>query len=219
LDGFRKSLSKEESKRYQRLIIPEKKDQFLLSRGLLRHILSSYLDKSADSINISTNAAGKPFLQESNLTFNISHSGDFLLYGFCLASSIGVDIQKIFSISNPDTIIKNVFSLEERDYLESLPESGRMHTFFAIWTAKEAYLKALGDGFREPPTGISTIPDPTSQDYSLNHPSRDDQGPAWTIQSIEINTEYKAALAVNRDISQLQEIRFKPVGDLAFPEI
>lgn len=210
-DDFKESLSREEIERYQRLIIPEKKDQFLFSRGLLRLILSSYLDLPADSIDISIDAGGKPFLQDSNLTFNVSHSGDFLLYGFCLGSSIGVDIQQIYSITNPDIIIKNTFSLEEKEYLENLPESTKMNTFFNIWTAKEAYLKALGDGFQEPPTGISTIPDPSSGEFTLIHPSRVGRDTTWTIQSVEIVPGYIAAFAVNGVLSKLDKIQFTPV--------
>ena len=121
-----------------------------------------YLTEDPNDLSINYTPAGKPFLPDTELQFNLSHSKDFLLCGISLTNQIGIDIQEIYPISSLDRIINNYFSPTEIQYLRSLPsrEEYQEH-FFAIWTAKEAYLKAVGDGIQGSFNQLSMIPDST----------------------------------------------------------
>ena len=201
--GLKEHLTEDEIQRHARLKIPEKKDQFLNSRGILRLILSSYLDISPGLIQIESNSSGKPYLPDSDLSFNLSHSGDLLLYGFCLKANIGVDIQEVYHIASIESMIKKTISFKEQSYLERVSTKKRLDAFFDIWTAKEAYIKALGDGFQQDLTAISLIPDISESNFTLEHPSTENNSSEWTIRSIKVKPGYKGSFAVNRKLSRV----------------
>jgi len=203
-------LSSEEIERSLRLKVKDKQEQFICSRGILRIILGSYLDKNPANLQIQSTTDGKPYLEKSEIRFNLSHSGEILLCGLSHKSQIGIDIQKIYPITNLETIIKNYLSEKERKYLDSQPVDQLKNHFFSIWTAKEAYLKAIGKGFQESPTKISTLPDASSQYFLLDHPRSDQESQEWTVTSIEVDQGYKAAIAVNRKIEGIKRNLFNP---------
>jgi 4'-phosphopantetheinyl transferase len=205
-------LSDEELERSKRLKVIEKQEQFIISRGILRLILASYLDLDPTAINIQLTPDGKPFLERSDLTFNLSHSGNTLLLGVNKNLSLGIDIQRIYAISNLETIIENYFSENEKNYLKSRPADLLRDHFFSIWTAKEAYLKAIGKGFQESPTEISTLPDESTSNFLLNSNNKGVISQDWTITSINLDQNYKAAIAVNGEIKGIKRIRLTP-GD------
>ena len=147
---------------------------------------------------------------DSDLSFNLSHSGDLFIYGFCLKAQIGVDIQEIYSISSIQSVIRKTTSPKEQSYLEGLTTGKSLQTFFNIWTVKEAYLKAQGLGFQANPTSISVLPELSGSNFTLEDQSKKDKGSEWTIQAIRVQPGYKAAFAVNKKISRVQINELNP---------
>jgi len=210
-------LSPGEIKRLNRLKIEGKQVEFICSRGLLRMILSHYTGLEPKKIIIDTTPPGKPYLQGSGLEFSVSHSRDIFGFGFSSGSPIGLDIQEMYEISNPERIIENFFHPAEIDHLKSIADENRYREhFFAIWTAKEAYLKAIGDGIRESFTLLSILPETGSlQTFNLHLPDRDQNKREWTITSFSITQGYRAALAHNGEMPDINQIILNP-GDLPF---
>ncbi len=68
-----------------------------------------------DSSQISFNRYGKPFLLNSNIHFNLSHSGDYIVLAVD-ENEIGVDIEKILPYS--DEIAQKCFVFEEYQWLK-----------------------------------------------------------------------------------------------------
>jgi len=64
---------------------------------------------------------------------------------------IGVDIEPSRAIEPPWSLLHP----NERNMLETLTGEARADAFPRLWTAKEAYLKALGLGFARDPTKIA----------------------------------------------------------------
>jgi phosphopantetheinyl transferase len=64
---------------------------------------------------------------------------------------IGVDIEPLREVEPPWSLLHP----NERETLETLTGAARMDAFLRLWTAKEAYLKALGVGFARDPTRIA----------------------------------------------------------------
>jgi len=198
-------LSDEELNRLDRLKIDNKKAEFLSSRSILRIILSMYLTEDPNDLSIKYTLTGKPILPDFELQFNVSHSKDFLLCGISLTKRIGIDIQEIYPISSLDRIINNFFSPTEIQYLRSLPSRELyQEKFFAIWTAKEAYLKAIGEGIQGSYNQLSTIPDSNdSKIFKLDLPDTPKTEMNWTIKSVEVSQGYSAALAFDGELNEL----------------
>lgn len=150
LDYFRKVLSEDETLRAGRFVRSEDYNRFIVSRGLLRYILGRYLNTPPGDIRFEYNPFGKPECadthHENPLCFNVSHSGDRVLYGISNQRHIGVDIEKICFMENQDEIVNRFFSQQEIEDYKRLPESLRREAFFNCWTRKESYIKSWGKG-------------------------------------------------------------------------
>ncbi|MCL2808798.1 MAG: 4'-phosphopantetheinyl transferase superfamily protein [Treponema sp.] len=119
-----------------------------------RRILSILTDRPIDSITTEVN--GRPFFQNSNIDFNISHSGAAVAVSLVQGENnsennngkkvrTGCDIQLIKPRKNLKNITEENFSAAERDYIFSQGETQfESFRFFQIWTLKECYIKFFG---------------------------------------------------------------------------
>lgn len=123
---------------------------------LAKKAIADALHVSPESIVIEATENGKPYIENSDIHFNISHSNDMVV---CALSSkpVGIDIEKIRPINIK--IAKRFFTNNEKIYLfgkdpddtnyNTPPPDDMLKRFFEIWTAKEAYLKFTGKGIAE----------------------------------------------------------------------
>lgn len=83
----------------------------------------------------------KPYLKDNSVSFNISHSGSYVL---CAISnevdSLGVDVEEIKDIDIND--FQKVWTEEEW----KLITSSDLKVFYEYWTRKESLVKAVGKG-------------------------------------------------------------------------
>lgn len=97
---------------------------------------------------------GKPLLDVNTnpepLNFNLSHSGDFVLYTFTRSRNIGIDIELVRENVALEQIALRFFSPDEIISLENINKEKRPELFFQYWTRKEAFLKAKGEGVSFP---------------------------------------------------------------------
>lgn len=96
-------------------------------------------------INIGKTEKGKPYLEGiTGLEFNLSHSGKWVM---CVISdtSVGCDVERI--AASKTKIAKRFFTPAEARFVENEALKGSLaERFFRIWTLKESYIKAVGDG-------------------------------------------------------------------------
>ena len=150
IERFFETLSADEKIRSERFHFERHRNFFIAARGILRAILSRYSELEPDEWRFNYGPRGKPEIAEScgveNLEFNVSHSEEIALYGITRASKIGIDIEKVRSLADAEQIAKRFFSPQEFTWLNQLPVSQKEAAFFSLWTCKEAYLKAIGEG-------------------------------------------------------------------------
>jgi 4'-phosphopantetheinyl transferase len=186
LSDCRNVLTPDEKQRADRFINPADAERFILCRGLLRRTLADYLEQKPADLCFSHNENGKPFLKESNLSFNVSHSRDRLLIAVTCARAVGVDIEFRRDGVQMTPIADRWFSPAEREFFQG--SENPHNTFFDIWSKKEAYVKALGEGiFRD--LNSFTVPfgnDPKVPDIGTIN--------GWFFQTLEIDPAYAAAL-------------------------
>ncbi len=106
---------------------------------------------------IALNKYGKPYLSKfTQIQFNLSHSAR--LAG-CLFSDVetGFDVEEIAYATENEVLENRVLHPHERVFLQEKPmqsSMARCYFFYAMWTLKESYLKALGCGLSLEPNTI-----------------------------------------------------------------
>jgi 4'-phosphopantetheinyl transferase len=148
---YRSTLSADECRRAERFRFENLRRSFTLSRGGLRILLAHYLGLPPNEIELICGPKGKPaFHDSSKIAFNASHSGQMALYAFTIGCELGVDVEHLRELDEPESIAARFFSAGEASELLSLRPDQRALAFFRCWTRKEAYIKAIGDGLAIP---------------------------------------------------------------------
>jgi 4'-phosphopantetheinyl transferase len=131
------------------------RNRWIVARGLLRVVLGRYLYLEPKDVPFRVGRRQKPALacgDEPDLRFNISHSESVALFAVALDYDVGIDIERSRRDYPGESIASLVFSRDEQESLYATAGALRMETFFAYWTCKEAYVKALGAGLSYPMT-------------------------------------------------------------------
>ncbi|MFN3889136.1 MAG: 4'-phosphopantetheinyl transferase family protein [Beijerinckiaceae bacterium] len=124
---------------------------FLERRLLSRAIVARCAGVAPGAISISYDEHGAPRVAGADVFMSVSSRG--VRAALAVASSpVGVDLE-FFDEAAP--VIGDVLGKSERAALARLAGVERARAFLRIWTAKEAYLKAVGRGFKRDPTLVS----------------------------------------------------------------
>ena len=116
-----------------------KRKESVIARALLCHMLDKCF--GVRNFTVDSDKNGKPVIVNSDLYFNLSHSGNFVLC-VCGDENIGCDIEKIKACN---------FKVAERFFCENecrlLSASDNFpFDFMRMWTLKESVLKFSGKG-------------------------------------------------------------------------
>ncbi len=153
LDAMGALLSPQEIARMQQFGQERDRLLFLLSRGLMRSVLASYLRGDGAALQFGATAFGKPILDANGaapLCFNLTHSRGAVALAVSREREVGVDIEERRRRVDYVGLAKRYFAADEARHLESLVEEQRADAFVAIWTLKEAYVKGIGRGLMFP---------------------------------------------------------------------
>lgn len=134
---------------------PADRHRALLARLLLRWALSHGYPLSPADWRFTRNHQGKPALAWPALpvTFNLSHSGDVVICALGQHCELGVDVEQVAPRERLLALARRFFSADECAQLGGLSGAAQHDAFYDIWTAREAYFKALGcglTGFADP---------------------------------------------------------------------
>lgn len=122
------------------------KAKCLVAGLLLRRAFGSRVNE----IKISNK--GKPYFENNDAFFNLSHSGDMVVLAVD-ADEVGIDIEQIRLVNK--RVAERCYTRDELDYLYSKSD---LSEFYKLWTAKESLLKAIGSGFTVSPASFSVLP-------------------------------------------------------------
>lgn len=103
-----------------------------------------FIKKFLPSAKITVNEFGKPEA-DNGLHFNISHSGDYVLFALS-DKKIGCDIEKLHNIDS-ERLGRIVFCENEMAQIKNAADKRKC--FFDLWTRKESLLKCIGTGFHQ----------------------------------------------------------------------
>lgn len=170
-------LSHDERARAERMRSAVARVQFVLSRAALRVLLAGVANDGTGPRDLcfQYGPRGKPYLP-GGPSFNVSHSADAVIIAIADKGRVGVDVERVRSVQRMDRVAARKFTPAEHAWFAAAGTGTdadadadlRNAAFFRIWTRKEAFAKALGQGLAAPYRSFSVAPP---------HPSR--QGPGF----------------------------------------
>lgn len=202
-------LSEEEKARAARFTFPIHRQRFIAARSILRILLSRYLSRPPQDILFSYTPYGKPYLAENStgLYFNLSHTQDYALYAISREEKIGVDIEHIKTDRAIEKIAARFFSAYENAQLNQITADKKEAAFFQLWTCKEAFIKAIGEGLSFPLHDFDIALDKETPSICQIKGDKS-AASAWSILSISTHAQYAAALAIKTRVDYLHTWEF-----------
>jgi 4'-phosphopantetheinyl transferase len=114
----------------------------------VRAWLSEALGTDAGALELARDAQGRPTLSATpgRIDVNWSHSGDGLLMARGDGVRVGADLERLRPRPRALELARRFFAADEAVHLSTLRPEAREHAFLRLWCAKEAVLKAHGQG-------------------------------------------------------------------------
>jgi 4'-phosphopantetheinyl transferase len=206
LREYRRLLTPEEHEATERFVFARHRHQHLITRALQRDLLSRYTGECPTVWRFEKNAYGKPAISFpgcwDRLKFNLSHTDGLVACAVTQDRDVGVDVE---FISRPTSVLElapSVFSPPELAALRDLAPGRQRARFFALWTLKEAYIKARGMGLSIPLAKFSFAFSRTGEIAIDIDPSLNDDAVTWHFERSYATADHAIALAARRPNEQ-----------------
>ncbi len=184
------------------------RDRYILSHAFLRAVLGRYLGMDPARLAFSYGPHGKPALAceacGDALRFNLTHAHELALLAVAWRREIGIDAEHVRPDLPHEEIARQFLACEEMAALEALPLAAQPWAFCRLWTRKEAYLKARGDGLAFPPDRVHVSP--ADEPAALLSAGGDvAEAARWSLYDLAPTPGYVATLAVQGQPPRLRQ--------------
>lgn len=194
-------LNTDELARANRFHFAKHTRRFSLARAAMRLLLMHYTELSP--LSFEANKYGKPFIPNTDIKFNLSHSRDTALLAITQSFELGVDIE-FFSNRDLLGIAKHAFSNQENRALSQLDSQQLDSAFFHIWAQKEAFIKACGMGLSYDTKAFTVTATPPANLLSTNN----EQDNHWHLHSFQPFENCWAALCYQQHRPKIRYLHF-----------
>ncbi|MEU0575371.1 4'-phosphopantetheinyl transferase family protein [Dermacoccus nishinomiyaensis] len=135
--------------RYRRTPDAAVRYRFAAARLLLKYTAAAALGTTPENLDLAYRLGGRPYLRGfDQLDLSLSHTGALMAAGFNRTGRIGVDAEPADRSVRLDLLESRMLTPAEAQEIAGLPEDQRAAHALRLWTLKEAYSKALGQGLR-----------------------------------------------------------------------
>jgi 4'-phosphopantetheinyl transferase len=179
-----------EHKRAQRFHHRHHHDTYVLAHACWRVVLGAVLGVDARDVPLVNAASGQPMLPGTSYATSLSHSGTHVAIAIAMDQTVGVDIERSPPRNGLQGLVDVLCSPSEATAINALPLVARGPALLAMWTRKEALLKAFGVGLRETPTAI--VADTT---LVIEPPPSAAGAPACRVRPLDLPQHLVGALA------------------------
>ncbi|MFG2926092.1 4'-phosphopantetheinyl transferase family protein [Streptomyces sp. NPDC048305] len=137
--------------RYSKLANAPLRDRFLATRLLIRHTAAVALGTEPYALELRYGLNGRVHLRgHDQIDVSLSHTADLLLCGITSLGVVGIDTEPADRRLSGQDVERLMCTEPERRRIARVPEGERNGHLLSLWTLKEAYSKALGQGLRFP---------------------------------------------------------------------
>lgn len=122
---------------------------YIMAHAIWRVLLAGCLEVGLDDLPLVTAPSGQPQLPDTGMSTSLSHSGWWVGIAVAGAKNAGVDIEKVPPRTRLNELTQTICTPLEERRLMTLSETAREMALLALWTRKEALLKAFGMGLAQ----------------------------------------------------------------------
>ncbi|MFE9253839.1 4'-phosphopantetheinyl transferase family protein [Streptomyces sp. NPDC006879] len=189
-------LGPEALRRVRRMAHPANRSRYVASRLFLKSAASAVLGTLPRELELAHKPGGRPHLRGiDQLDVSLSHTDQLLVVGLTRFGRIGVDTEYVDRRMLGLGTERQACTPYELDALAEVPEEQRNRELVRLWTLKEAYSKAIGQGlrFRFTEFGFG----PRDQRLRMLRPDgTPGTGWEWTFHSWLLEDSYTVSAAV-----------------------
>jgi 4'-phosphopantetheinyl transferase len=198
VEQMAQTLSPEEQLHAERFHFARDRRRYITAHGMMRAILADYLNTMPQQVRFITGEYGKPALapDQGQLSFNLSHSEGLALLACAYGRELGVDIEYMRPLDDIDLIAAHFFAPAERAVLSQVAPEQKLQAFYACWTRKEAYIKAIGMGLTMPLDHFVVSLAPHEDAHLLWVKDQPQEPDRWQLRALTPPTDYAATLLV-----------------------
>lgn len=196
-------LDETERRQQARFYFADDRKRYLVTRAMVRTVLSHYAPVAPADWLFGANAYGRPHIANATalaegLSFNISHTRGLIALAVGRGRELGVDVENVAAREVSLGVAQHFFSPQEVAELESVAPGRRQDRFFEYWTFKEAYIKARGMGLSLPLDKFSfRFPHEGAVQLAIDAGMGDDAG-RWQFWQYRPGGEHLLALCAER---------------------
>ncbi|MCC5791940.1 MAG: 4'-phosphopantetheinyl transferase superfamily protein [Legionellaceae bacterium] len=184
-----------EQNKAAKLILEDDRHQWVVAHGQMRLILALYVGMKAQDIPLIQKRGEKPFIQDSMIKFNLSHSKGYALLAVTNTGEVGIDIEfKRENIKLERTSHSTFSAIEKAEILE-VEGAARVERFYNCWTRKEAFIKAIGLGFSYDTKSFTLTVKENERPKFVRFERQDYDPSLWSLLSFVPYPNTQAALA------------------------
>jgi 4'-phosphopantetheinyl transferase len=189
-------LTDEERERQRAFFFERNRLEYLVTRGLIRTVLSKYRAIPAAGWRFRRNEYGRPEVDPPcGLRFNLANHPSLVVCAVHEGEAqLGVDVEPLDRGKEVLDIATTVFAEAELSALRALPSASQPDRAVSLWTLKEAYIKARGMGLALPLKDFAFDFTGTSPRITFS-PGLDDDPGRWRFL-ITDHEHHRIALAV-----------------------
>ncbi|MFY4718927.1 4'-phosphopantetheinyl transferase family protein [Streptomyces sp. LaBMicrA B280] len=182
--------------RYLELSHEDVRRRYAASRLLLKCAAGAVLRSDPEQLELAYGPTGRPYLRGyDQIDISLSHTGDVLLVGLTTRGLIGVDAERVDRQMYGSGLGRHVCTPYELITLSMLDERERNPSLVRLWTLKEAYSKAIGQGMNFRFTEFGFGPD--GRPVQVQRPDGTvGTGDEWGFRSFVIDDAYCVSAAV-----------------------
>lgn len=198
LDAYQALLAPGERERRLRYYFEKNRHEYLITRALVRSVLSRYADVPPAAWVFEAGEHGKPFVAapEVSISFNLSNTTGMVACIVAADREVGIDVEEIERAVRGMEVADRFFSPSEVRALRALPEAEQPARFITYWTLKEAYIKARGMGLAIPLDQFSFLIDEGKEPGIAFDPRLEDDPAAWQFARLRPTRGHAVAVAV-----------------------
>jgi len=215
-------LTPEERTRMARFHFERDRHRYLITRALVRTVLSRYAPVEPGAWTFEPGPHGRPYVTNPHplaqqLRFNLSHTDGLVVLAVTTGREVGVDTESM-ARNAPLEVADRFFSKREAEALRALPASAQAHRFWELWTFKESYIKARGMGLSLPLSKFSFQLDQAPQVDIRFEEGLDDSPARWRFWQLRPDADHLVALCLEASASaQPVELLCRSVQPLLSP--